>query len=98
MDVPPASSMMLRSASARGPAGKPGLSLWPGRALSGRGDFSPYRRGERLLSKVVGWIIVILLIVWIITDPARAGIDWHIWATNLGIFFSHLAGCGFARC
>jgi len=51
-----------------------------------------------LLSKVVGWIIVILLIVWIITDPARAGIDWHIWATNLGIFFSHLAGCGFARC
>jgi hypothetical protein len=44
-----------------------------------------------LTSKVVGWIIIILIVVWILSDPARAGADTHIWATNIGSFFSHLA-------
>ena len=45
-----------------------------------------------MIHKIVGWIVVILIIAWIISDPARAGTDWHIWATSMGSFFSHLTG------
>ena len=63
------------------------------RTLSERGDFFAIR-GERLhLSKVMAWIVVILLIIWIFSDPSRAGHDARVWATNLGSFFTQITGC-----
>ena len=44
-----------------------------------------------MTSKIVGWVIVILIVVWIVSDPSRAGADVHRWATDIVSFFTHLA-------
>jgi len=44
-----------------------------------------------LVGKVIGWVILILVIVWIISDPAKAGAEVHSWITGVVSFFSHLA-------
>jgi hypothetical protein len=40
----------------------------------------------------VGWAIVLLIVIWVISNPARAGTDVHNWAADILSFFSHLAG------
>jgi hypothetical protein len=47
-----------------------------------------------LVPKAIGWIVVILLIVWIVANPARAGIDVHTWINDIVSFFSHLTNGG----
>jgi len=44
-----------------------------------------------LVGKVVGWAILILIIVWIISNPSHAGAEVHSWITGVVSFFSHLA-------
>ncbi len=39
----------------------------------------------------MGWAIVILIVIWVISNPSRAGSDVHTWATDIVSFFSHLA-------
>lgn len=46
---------------------------------------------EPLVAKVLGWVVVILIIVWIISDPSGAGADVHAWVTDIISFFTHLA-------
>jgi hypothetical protein len=47
--------------------------------------------GRPLLQKVAGWIVAILVIVWIISDPAAAGNTVHDWIAGIITFFEHLA-------
>jgi uncharacterized membrane protein len=44
-----------------------------------------------LLQKVAGWIVAVLVIVWIISDPATAGNTVHDWIAGIITFFEHLA-------
>ncbi len=44
-----------------------------------------------MLQKIVGWIIVVLIVVWIITNPSSAGDTVHGWITGIIDFFRHLA-------
>ncbi len=44
-----------------------------------------------MLQKVLGWIVAILLVVWIISNPTSAGDTVHSWITGLIDFFRHLA-------
>ena len=44
-----------------------------------------------MIAKIAGWIVGILIIVWIVTNPAAAGNDVHAWISDIVSFFSHLA-------
>lgn len=44
-----------------------------------------------MLVKLWFWILAIAVAVWVLSDPARAGSDAHLWAVHLGTFFSRLA-------
>lgn len=44
-----------------------------------------------MVGKIVGWIVGILIIVWIISDPSGAGADVHGWITDIISFFTSLA-------
>jgi hypothetical protein len=44
-----------------------------------------------MLQKIVGWIIVVLIVVWVVSNPASAGDTVHGWVTGLIDFFKHLA-------
>jgi hypothetical protein len=44
-----------------------------------------------LIGKVVGWVIVIIIVVWVISKPSGAGTDVHNWVTDIISFFTHLA-------
>jgi hypothetical protein len=37
------------------------------------------------------WIVLIIVIVWIVSNPAGAGNDVHTWANDIISFFRHLA-------
>jgi Fe2+ transport system protein B len=52
------------------------------------------QRGKVLVPKAVGWIIAVLVIVWIVANPARAGNDVHTWINDIVSFFSHLTNGG----
>ena len=43
------------------------------------------------MKKIAGWVAVILIVVWIISNPAKAGASVHSWITSIVDFFSHLA-------
>jgi hypothetical protein len=43
-----------------------------------------------LLSRLVGIIVAILIIVWIVSNPAAAGDSVHGWITGIFTFFRHL--------
>jgi hypothetical protein len=47
--------------------------------------------GCPLLQKVAGWIVAVLVIVWIISSPAAAGNAVHGWIAGIITFFEHLA-------
>jgi hypothetical protein len=46
--------------------------------------------GKAVISKIIGWIAGILVIVWIVSNPAGAGNDVHTWINDIVSFFSHL--------
>jgi hypothetical protein len=44
-----------------------------------------------VLQRVLGIIVAILIIVWIVSNPASAGNTVHSWITGVLTFFHHLA-------
>ena len=73
----------------------------PGRAqpsplgtVGRRSDGGAKRGGSeeiRLLSRLIGIIITILIIVWIVSNPATAGNDVHGWIAGIFVFFHHVS-------
>jgi len=51
----------------------------------------PKREARALLSKIVGIIVAVLIVVWIVSNPAAAGDTVHGWLSGLITFFHHLA-------
>jgi hypothetical protein len=44
-----------------------------------------------LLQRILGIIVAVLIIVWIVSNPASAGDTVHSWITGVLTFFRHLA-------
>jgi len=44
-----------------------------------------------LAAKIIGWAVVILIVIWIISNPTAAGTSVHTWITDIVSFFTHLA-------
>jgi hypothetical protein len=44
-----------------------------------------------LLQKVLGFIVALLIIVWIVANPASAGDTVHTWITGVVTFLRHIA-------
>jgi hypothetical protein len=44
-----------------------------------------------LLQRLLGIVVAILVIVWIVANPASAGDTVHTWITGILTFFRHLA-------
>ena len=44
-----------------------------------------------MLTKVIGFAVVVLIVVWVVSTPAGAGTDVHNWVSAILDFFSHLA-------
>jgi hypothetical protein len=66
--------------------------VWVARRSTRWGDFRP--RGWEaiaLLSRLIGIIVAVLIIVWIVSNPAAAGDSVHGWITGLFTFFRHLS-------
>lgn len=47
-------------------------------------------RRVKLLQKVLGILVAIVIIVWIVSDPAGAGNSVHNWISGIVTFFHHL--------
>lgn len=44
-----------------------------------------------MLSRIIGIIVAVLIIVWIVSNPASAGDTVHGWITGFLTFCHHLA-------
>jgi len=44
-----------------------------------------------LLQRTIGVIVAVLIVVWIVSDPAAAGNTVHSWITGIITFFRHMA-------
>ena len=44
-----------------------------------------------MVTKIIGWAVVILIVIWIVSDPAAAGASVHGWIDDIISFFTHLA-------
>jgi hypothetical protein len=44
-----------------------------------------------LLQRILGIVVAVLIIVWIVSDPAGAGNTVHGWVNGIITFFRHLA-------
>jgi hypothetical protein len=72
------------------------VSFWSG-SLPGTSDrhssaaAEPVWEARPLLAKVIGIIVAVLIIVWIVSNPAAAGDIVHGWISGLITFFHHLA-------
>ena len=44
-----------------------------------------------MLQRALGIIVLVLIIVWIVANPASAGDTVHGWITGIITFFKHLA-------
>jgi hypothetical protein len=73
---------------------------WPvadGVVLVGRRSFrcgDVWPRGWEViatLSRLIGIVVAILIIVWIVSNPAAAGDTVHGWIVGLFTFFRHLS-------
>ena len=62
------------------PAGRPVL-----RRPVGREGKAP------VLQKLIGVIVTVLVLVWVISNPASAGDSVHDWIAGLITFFEHLS-------
>ena len=51
----------------------------------------PCEEVKALLSRVFGIIVAILIIVWIVSNPAGAGDSVHGWVAGIFTFFRHLS-------
>jgi hypothetical protein len=51
-----------------------------------------WQEADHLVPKILGWIVIILIVVWILSNPAGAGSTVHGWITGIISFFQHLAG------
>lgn len=60
--------------------------LWPGEAPT-----TGQERGKRLAGKILTWALVILIVIWVISNPTAAGSQVHSWITDISNFFTHLA-------
>ena len=47
---------------------------------------------QKLLQRVLGILVAVLIVVWIVSNPAAAGNSIHGWITGLFTFFHHLTG------
>jgi hypothetical protein len=47
-----------------------------------------------LLARILGWIIIVIIVVFIITNPYEAGSLVRDWIDAIITFFSSLAGGG----
>jgi len=47
-----------------------------------------------LLGRVIGWIVVVVIVVFIISNPAEAGNLVNEWIHAIITFFTQLAGGG----
>lgn len=52
---------------------------------------SQEEEADHLVAKIIGWIVIILIVVWILSNPAGAGSTVHSWITGIISFFQHLA-------
>lgn len=43
------------------------------------------------VQRILGWIAIILIVVWILSNPAGAGSTVHAWITGIVDFFAHIA-------
>lgn len=44
-----------------------------------------------MLQKVLGILVALLIIIWIVANPAAAGDTVHSWITGILTFLRHLA-------
>lgn len=51
----------------------------------------PNRKARWMAAKILTWSIIILIVVWIFSNPAGAGSDVHKWAGDLVGFFTHVS-------
>lgn len=42
-------------------------------------------------SKILFWSIIILIVIWIFSNPTGAGSDVHKWVGDVVAFFTHTA-------
>jgi hypothetical protein len=61
------------------------------RESAASGHLQRRAEGKRVLAKLTGWIVGILVVVWIVSTPAGAGNDVHSWISGILSFFQHLA-------
>jgi hypothetical protein len=43
------------------------------------------------LTKIIGWVVVILIVIWVVSNPGAAGNSVHDWIADIISFFQHLA-------
>jgi hypothetical protein len=43
-----------------------------------------------LLSRIIGIVVAILVVVWVVSTPAAAGDDVHGWISGILTFFQHV--------
>ena len=44
-----------------------------------------------MVAKIIGWVVIILIVVWVLSNPSGAGSTVHGWITGIISFFQHLA-------
>ena len=44
-----------------------------------------------MITKILTWVAIIVVVVWIVSNPAKAGTDVHNWITSIVSFFTSLA-------
>ena len=44
------------------------------------------------MSKLVKWLVIIAIVVWVISNPVHAGDSLRAWTSGALTFFHHLAG------
>jgi cytochrome b len=44
-----------------------------------------------MAAKMITWSLIILIVIWIFSNPTGAGSDVHRWVGDLVGFFTHVA-------
>ena len=44
-----------------------------------------------MLQKLIGVVVTVLVLVWVISNPASAGNSVHEWVAGIITFFEHLS-------
>ena len=69
------------------------VEAWP--RVPERGPLSAAARqgleARTLLQRLLGIIVAVLIVVWIVSNPAAAGDTVHGWITGIVTFFQHLS-------